>query len=136
MFALSAIPIQVLAALWEKAAFEAKGVPAAKSALFNRATDEAKPDDITITVATFAENGAVVPIEIESHLPNTRAIAILVEKNPTALIANYMFESGVYPKIITRIKMAESSDITVIVKTDERYVEAKRFVEVSVGGCG
>lgn len=136
MFALSALPVQVLAALWEKTAFEAKGVSAAKAELIPNTSTEPSDNGITITAPTFAENGAVVQVEIESHLPNTSAMAIFVEKNPTALIANYMFATGIQPKVITRIKMSESSDITVIVKTGERYVEAKRFVEVSVGGCG
>lgn len=136
MFALSALPLQVVAAIWEKAAFEAKGVRAAQAELMPNGVIETTENGITIVAPTFAENGAVVQVEVESHLPNTTAIAIMVEKNPTALISNTVFEAGILPKIITRIKMAESSDITVVVKSSERYIEAKRFVEVSVGGCG
>ena len=75
-------------------------------------------------------------IEVTSHIHNTEAIAILVEKNPTPLIANILFSQGVLPKVITRIKMAETSQLLVIVKAGEQYFRASRQIEVNIGGCG
>ena len=128
------IPIQALAALWNKPAFEATQLNIAKQAL--AINNEATSVDITIIAPTFAENGAVVQIEVTSHIHNTEAIAILVEKNPTPLIANILFSQGVLPKVITRIKMAETSQLLVIVKAGEQYFRASRQIEVNIGGCG
>ena len=128
------LPIQALAALWNKPAFEATQLNIAKQAL--AINNEATTVDITIIAPTFAENGAVVQIEVTSHINNTEAIAILVEKNPTPLIANILFSKGVLPKIITRIKMAETSQLVVIVKSGEQYFKASRQIEVNIGGCG
>ncbi len=83
----------------------------------------------------FAENGAVVQVEVRSRIAGTEAIAILVDKNPTPLIANFMFSNGAEPAVVTRIKMAETSNLQVIVKAGDRYFSAAKQVEVSLSGC-
>lgn len=128
------VPLQVLAALWNRAAFEAARPEAALQSL--GAYRPQPSTQIDIVAPDFAENGAIVQIEIESHIPNTEAIAILAEKNPTSLIANFMFSNGAKPKVITRIKLAETGLLKVMVKAGDRYFEASRQVQVSVGGCG
>jgi sulfur-oxidizing protein SoxY len=67
---------------------------------------------------------------------STEAIAILVEKNPTPLIANFMFSNGAEPYIVTRIKMAETSELRAIIKANGRYYSVSRTIEVAQGGCG
>lgn len=126
-------PVSALAALWNKAAFESPTLPGAlKGLAIPRETPSA---DIEIVAPARAENGAVVQVEIISRIPNTEAIAILAEKNPTPLIANFMFSNGAEPFVITRIKMAETSDIQVIVKAGDQYFKASRRVEVLENGC-
>lgn len=128
------VPINALAAIWNKAAFEATQQ---QTAIKNLAIEtEIASADIEIIAPNYAENGAVVQVEVISKIANTEAIAILVEKNPTPLIANFMLHKGVLPHVITRIKMAESSEVKAIVKAGNQYYKATRFVEVSVGGCG
>ena len=78
----------------------------------------------------------VVQVQVRSHLANTQSIAILVEKNPTALIAQFDFVSGVVPDVITRIKMAETSDVTAVIQADGQYYFSKKLVEVMENGCG
>lgn len=133
-FIATLLPIQAFAALWNKPAFEATQIDIAKQAL--AVSNASTSADIVIIAPTFAENGAVVQIDVTSNIANTEAIAILVEKNPTPLIANIVFSAGVLPKIITRIKMAETSQLVVIVKAGEQYFKASRQIEVNVGGCG
>jgi sulfur-oxidizing protein SoxY len=84
----------------------------------------------------LAENGAIIQIEVTSRIPGTEAIAILAEKNPTPLIANFMFSNGAEPYLITRIKMAETADLKIIVKAGDKYYSASRRIEVALGGCG
>ncbi len=131
---LAMCPVRALAAAWNKAAFEATRPDAAIAALTPSQPQASKL--INIIAPDFAENGAIVQVEVESHIPNTEAIAILAEKNPTSLIANFMFGKDSKPKIITRIKLAESGLLKVIVKAGDQYFEASRRVEVSIGGCG
>lgn len=131
--ALLLAPFSALAAAWNKAAFEATTPAGAIKGLEIPA--ETPSADIQIVAPDRAENGAVVQVEVTSRIPNTEAIAILAEKNPTPLIANFMFANGAEPFVITRIKMAETSEIQAIVKVGNQYFKASRKVEVSVGGC-
>jgi sulfur-oxidizing protein SoxY len=128
------LPLRVVAAMWNKAAFEATKLDeATKNLAIN---GEIASKDIEIIAPDKAENGAIVQLEITSRIPNTEAIAIFVEKNPTALIGNFMFANGAQPQIVTRIKMAETSDIKIIVKAGDQYFTASKSVIVLENGCG
>jgi sulfur-oxidizing protein SoxY len=131
--ALSA-PLRALAALWNKPAFESPDVGGALHGLGVGQVGASR--DITLSAPDMAENGAIVQIEVESHIPDTEAIAILVEKNPTPLIANFMFSNGADPYVVVRIKMAETSELKAIVKAGGKYYSVARKVEVALGGCG
>jgi sulfur-oxidizing protein SoxY len=126
-------PARALAAIWNSAAFQSKDLQGALAGL--QVPAEIPSNDIEIIAPDRAENGAVVQVEIRSRIPNTEAIAILVEKNPTPLIANFMFHNGAEPFVVTRIKMAENSDIQAIVKSGDKYYTAGHFVEVLENGC-
>jgi len=127
-------PFSALAAVWNKAAFQADNVDEAASHL--AVSQEIESQDIEIIAPSHAENGAIVQVEVNSNIPNTEAIAILVEKNPTALIGNYMFHGSALPKMVTRIKMAETSAVKVIVKVGQQYFTASKKVTVLENGCG
>ena len=128
------LPLRAVAAIWNKAAFDAtKLEEATKNLAINT---EIPSQDIEIIAPDKAENGAIVQLEVTSRIPNTEAIAVFVEKNPTALIGNFMFSNGALPQIVTRIKMAETSDIKVVVKADGKYFTASKNVQVLENGCG
>ena len=127
------LPIRAMAAIWNKAAFDAiKLDDAIKNLEINA---EIPSRDIEIIAPDRAENGAIVQLEITSRIPNTEAIAVFVEKNPTALIGNFMFSNGAMPQIVTRIKMAETSDIKIIVKAGNQYYSNAKNVIVLESGC-
>jgi len=128
------MPLHALAAVWNKAAFDSKTLKEAESGL--QIPAETVSSDIEIIAPDKAENGAVVQVEISSRIAATESIAILVEKNPTALIAHYAFSNGALPYVVTRIKMAETSDIKVVVQAGGQYFTASRRVEVLENGCG
>ena len=127
------LPLSVLAALWNKAAFDAKILDDAEKKL--EINGEIASSNISITAPDRAENGAIVQVEIEANIANVEAIAIFVEKNPTPLIANCMLGKGTQAKLTTRIKMAETSDIKVVVKADGKYFTASKNVQVLENGC-
>lgn len=117
------------------AGFDAKTYEDALKALSGGA-DITESPAIAIKVPEIAENGAVVPIQINAELPKVEAIAILVEKNPVPLIANFKFAEDSIGYVSTRIKMGGTSNVIAVVKSDGKYFSAKKEVKVTVGGCG
>lgn len=127
-------PGQVLAAEWNKAAFEAKTTADALKDI--SASGAAKSADILIKTPDIAENGAVVPVEVTSKIPGTTDIAILAEQNANPLIAEFTLANGAEGFVSTRIKMAKTSNITVVVKAGGKTYVASKEVKVTIGGCG
>lgn len=92
--------------------------------------------DISFQAPAIAENGAVVPLVVESKLPGTRLIAIVSEKNPHALTAAFHIPDGTDPYIMTRVKIAETSKVHALVQTDKGFFYTEQLVKVTLGGCG
>jgi sulfur-oxidizing protein SoxY len=92
--------------------------------------------DVQIIASDIAENGAVVPIQAVSKLANTEQISILVEKNPSALVCLFNLTADVLPEVTTRIKMGQTSNVTVLVKAGGKYYTATKEIKVTLGGCG
>jgi sulfur-oxidizing protein SoxY len=100
-------------------------------------TDEIEPSSlISIKAPEIAENGAVVPVKIEADLPGVESISLLVDKNPRPLAAQFVMPAKNNGSVGTRIKLAEQSDITVVVKANGKLYSATKFVKVTKGGCG
>jgi sulfur-oxidizing protein SoxY len=127
-------PGEALAQEWNKAAFDAKSFADTVKALGGGASTASNA--IEITAPDIAENGAVVPVAVESKLPKTQAIAILIEKNPNTLSAEFKIPAGTDPFVSTRVKMAETSNIYALVIADGKYFHAVKEVKVTLGGCG
>lgn len=128
------VPGRALAAEWNKAAFQSKGIPDALKVLGAAAVAESK--DILIKSPDIAENGAVVPVEVMSQIPGTEFIAILADKNPLPLMAVFDFVEGAQGYVSTRIKMGQTSSVRVVVKAGGKYYGASREIKVTIGGCG
>lgn len=127
-------PRQVLAA-WPKAAFEAKNVNEAMTGIFD--TDLAPASDaIKVEAPDIAENGAVVPVTIQTSLPNVESISIMAEKNQTPLIASFNMTPRTGNYVSTRIKMGQTSNVIAVVKADGKVYSARKEVKVTIGGCG
>lgn len=92
--------------------------------------------EIVLTLPDLAENGAVVPVTVESHLPGTRDIFIVVEANPNPMVVRFTFPEGTEPFVSTRIKMAQTSQVYAVVRAEGRLYAARRETQVIVGGCG
>jgi sulfur-oxidizing protein SoxY len=127
-------PLRALAAEWSKPAFEAHKVEEALQNLFG--TAQATPSaSIRIIAPQQAENGATVRFEVSTTLPNTSTIAVLVEKNERPLVLA-MHVNGAQPFVSLRMKMAQSSDVHAIVKSQGKLYSAKQNIKVTIGGCG
>ncbi len=126
-------PTKVLAA-WPEAAFETKITPedALKTAL--GMSDAADSGDIKIKAPLQAENGAVVPIKVETSLP-AEAIAIVAVANPAPL-ATFVNLTGAGGFYSARIKMQQTSNVHAVVKSGGKLMKATQQIKVTVGGCG
>ncbi len=127
-------PGEALAQEWNKAAFGTKGFADTVKALGGTGSTESGA--IQITAPDIAENGAVVPISVESRLARTQAIAIMIEKNPNTLSAIFEIPEGTDPFVTTRVKMGETSNVYALVKADGKYYHAVKEIKVTIGGCG
>lgn len=122
-------------AAFNKAAFDAKSIADAVKAFGGSAPVESK--DVTLTAPDIAENGAVVPVDVSSSIPNTLFLAVLVDKNPLPLSAAFDFANGALPELALRLKLGQTSLVEVVAKTaDGKFYRAKKEVKVTVGGCG
>ncbi|MFA5370732.1 MAG: thiosulfate oxidation carrier protein SoxY [Sideroxydans sp.] len=90
---------------------------------------------ISLSAPDVAENGAVVPVTVETSLAGIEQISILVDKNPTMLVASLEFPAGTESFITTRIKMAQTSSVIALVKADGRFYKTSKEVKVTQGGC-
>ena len=121
---------------FNKAAFDAKSLNDALKALGANGAPQAS-DAVSLTAPDIAENGAVVPLAIASTLPDVKQLVLLVEKNPSALVASFKVTPEVEANFVTRAKMGESSDVYAIAITaDGKAHYAKKEVKVTLGGCG
>jgi len=120
---------------WSKDAFDAKSLADAVKALGGAAPAASK--DVTITGPDIAENGAVVPVGASTSLPGVKRLALLVEKNPSALAAVFDVTDAVDANIATRVKMGQSSNVyAVAMMADGKVLFAQKEIKVTLGGCG
>jgi sulfur-oxidizing protein SoxY len=128
------IKLEPAYAAWNDAAFKTKTLNDTVKALGGQVAVESQ--DIQITSPDIAENGAVVPVSVTSKLGNTESIAILVEKNPNALSANFEIPAGTEAFVSTRVKMSQTSNVTALVKAGGKYYYTTKEIKVTLGGCG
>ncbi len=128
------MPRTVLAA-WNEAAFKADSMGAAlKAGLGSDAATESA--EVKLDVPSNPENGAVVPVAVNTTLAGVQSIAILVEKNPSPLCGVFNLGKRMKPQVSIRVKVSESADIIAVVKAGDALYSARTSVTVTVGGCG
>ena len=126
-------PKAVLAA-WSQEAFAAKSTDAAMQALLGGQAQAS--DTVTIKAPDIAENGAVVPITVETTAANVESISIFIANNPSPLAANIVLGAGASGYAATRVKMGKTSDVVAVVKAGGALQSATKEVKVTIGGCG
>ena len=127
-------PERVLAATWDKSAFRQKSAEDALKAI--GAQDAEASKSVMLDVPEIAENGAVVPVEITSHVPGTTAISVVIDKNPFPLTSRFSFANGGLPYVKLNVKMGQSSNIRAVAEANGKHYVAMREVKVTIGGCG
>lgn len=133
-FPLDQVRAAADAAKWPKDAFQQKSEADALKTLFGKTATAS--DKVILDAPEIAENGAVVPIAVNSSLPNVTRIAILVSENPYPLAAAYVLPTGTSAAVANRLKMAKTSKVVALVESDGAVYSATKEVKVTVGGCG
>ncbi len=91
---------------------------------------------IKIKAPDIAENGAVVPITIETDMADVSNIALIAAENGTPLVASFQLSAESVPFVSTRIKMGKTGDVVAVVKAAGKLHSARKSVKVTIGGCG
>jgi len=118
---------------WPKAMMEAKDI---STALGDAGKGQAS-DKIKLKAPKIAENGAVVPIDIDATgIDGVSSITLLIESNPTPIAANFNFEPGAAGFAATRVKMGKSGNVVAVVKAGDTTYHTQKEVKVTIGGCG
>ncbi len=116
----------------EELAFNAVSFEEAMHALGGQ---PASAEDIEMLLDEEVDNGAFVPVSIQSRLPGTQEIWIVCETNPNPLTLRMSIPEGTEPFIATRIKVAESGRVHAVVRAQDRLYTTHRSTRVTVGGC-
>ena len=98
---------------------------------------------IKLDIPPIAENGAVVPVNVEVNAPMTPAsyiktIWIVADKNRIPIVARATLTPDAGQAFVgTNIRLGETTDVRAVVEqSDGTLLTAKREVKVTVGGCG
>jgi sulfur-oxidizing protein SoxY len=128
------VPTHILGA-WPEQAFHAEKLPDVEKLLFGDAAI-ADSDQIRVDAPDIAENGRIVPVEVQTGLPGTRSITLLSDTNPAPLLAKANLTPAVAPRIALRVKLGGTGNLIVIVETEKGLFRATKAVKVTAGGCG
>src|SRR5438093_10965015 len=98
---------------------------------------------IKLEIPPIAENGAVVPVNVEVNAPMTpasyvKSIWIVADKNRIPIIAKATLTPEAGQAFVgANVRLGETTDVRAIVEqSDGTLLTAKREVKVTVGGCG
>jgi sulfur-oxidizing protein SoxY len=98
---------------------------------------------IKLDLPSIAENGLVVPLNIDVESPMTatdfvKALHIFADGNPNPGVASFYF-TPMMPKASAQIRLrlaATQNVVAVAEMADGTLYTAKREVKVTIGGCG
>ncbi len=120
---------------WNAAAFDARNLRDALR-LWGIAEVQETADIVFPSAWDTAENGAVVPLEVRSNIPDTESITLFADKNPQPLIASFNFFNGTETYVSTRVKLGETTLVRAYVKAGGKHYLATKQIKVTIGGCG
>jgi sulfur-oxidizing protein SoxY len=124
-----------LARAYSLAAFDARTLPELLASLGGSVPVENPL--LRLSGPDVAENGASVPLGISASLAGVSTLLLLVDSNPTALLALFRPLQGVEPDFSLQLKLVESSEIyAVALMSDGKAYFARKPIQVVKGACG
>ncbi len=98
---------------------------------------------IRLDVPEIAENGLVVPVNVEIESPMTeadyvKAVHVFAEGNPQPGVVSYQFTPACgKASAATRMRLAQTQDVICVAEMSNGALHmAKANVKVTIGGCG
>jgi len=98
---------------------------------------------VKLDIPLIAENGAVVPVNVEVQSPMTpqsyvKGIYIIADKNRIPVVSHVALTPEAGQAFVgENIRLGETTDVRAIVEqSDGTLLTVKREVKVTVGGCG
>lgn len=114
-------------------AFLAREVPEALREVFGSA-DIGPGDGIEIEAPHIANDARMVPVRVRSTYDNTESITLVVSGNEAPFTAHFrLYEQQNF--VSTRVRMAATGDLLVIVKADGNLYTGTRPVRVGHNSC-
>ena len=101
-----------------------------------RGAQAALSEHVHVGAPDIAEDGASVFLEIRTDLPDVDGLVLFAENNPQQLIAAFWLAPEVLPDLKTRIKLAVTSRVWVVARSQGQFYKNQKLVKVTVGGCG
>lgn len=74
------------------------------------------------------------PVRVVSRIPDTHWMALVLEQNPQPLAAVYRFKPGVVTETSGNFKLADSTQVIIVVAAAGQFYGLRRFITV-VGNC-
>lgn len=74
------------------------------------------------------------PVRVVSRIADVSWMALVVEQNPNPLAAVYHFKPGALTEASSYLKIADSTQVSVVVAAAGRFYGLRRFIKV-VGHC-
>jgi sulfur-oxidizing protein SoxY len=133
MTALMLLPQRVVAN-WNQRAFDSTLPTDALKAAFGR-SDTVRALEIELKMPTTAYQGALVPVMALTRLPGVTRMALLVHENPQPLVALFEFGPNALAEMATRVRLLESSEVTVVVESAGQLFSNSLPVRVLVSAC-
>ena len=98
---------------------------------------------LTMDLPEIAENGNTVPFSISVDSPMTdkdyvKAVHVISTANPQPGVATFRFtpQSG-KAAAASRMRLARTQDVIALAElSDGKFLQARRSVKVTIGGCG
>ncbi len=119
---------------WPQAIFHEKKMPVVLHELFGQ-----RPivqGGLHLHAPLEAENGAVVPMVLDTSIPHPEKLVLIVDKNPFPLVTIVHLSPDALGFFNVRIKMGKTSLVRAYVVTKDRVHTVTRKVKVTIGGCG
>ncbi len=127
-------PSDVFGAEWDKKMFDAQTVSEAVWSLGGEVA--VNSNQVLLSGPEMVGSGFVVPLSMESKIPNTDFMLVVVHKNPQPVTAAFRIPPGTDATISTRIKMGETSTIYGIARAEGKYYVGNTMIKVRAGGGG
>jgi sulfur-oxidizing protein SoxY len=127
-------PVAVLASDWPADGFFASEFDAALELMLGGEPVE-ESGHVRLEAFDLAEDGAMVPIGVDTDLTGVRVVSLFSVNNPTPAVGRFELSPRLTGRLDTRIKMAKSGEVVAVVSSGGRHYGARRQIKVTAGGC-